>query len=94
MPKLRSSVSGVRPPIQRPRKLRVDNIQLDGNTVGVIADSDLLTLDTNNLSVAGIQSHSNTISSNVTIASSQNAVVSGPYVVDATLTISGNMTVV
>jgi len=93
MPKLRSSLSGVKS-IQRPRKLRVDNIQLDGNTVGLVADTDLLTLDTNNLSVAGIQSHSNTISSNVTIASSQNAVVSGPYVVDATLTISGNMTVV
>ena len=93
MPKLRSSLSGVKP-IQRPRKLEVDNLQLDGNNVGVVADTDLLTLDTNNLSVAGIQSHSNTISSNVTIASSQNAVVSGPYVVDATLTISGNMTVV
>ena len=93
MPKLRSSLSGVKP-IQRPRKLEVDNLQLDGNTVGLVADTDLLTLDTNNLSVAGIQSHSNTISSNVTIASSQNAVVSGPYVVDATLTISGNMTVV
>lgn len=63
------------------------------STIGVNTDTDVATLSDNKLSIAGIQAHSNTVSANVTIEAGQNAVVGGPYVVDATLTISGNMTV-
>tara|TARA_R100001082_G_scaffold21067_1_gene10137 strand:+ start:697 stop:1188 length:492 start_codon:yes stop_codon:yes gene_type:complete len=65
---------------------------LDATSAAV--DIDAGTIDLGNTISTGIRVHSATVSSNVTIASTQNGVAAGPLTISATVTVSGDLAIV